>query len=69
MKCTWRDIPDSTNERGWRKVECVRCGLELNHTHHGHDKIRAYCKANPFIWEIGYWFAIVLGIVWLRESS
>jgi hypothetical protein len=28
MNCEWEDIPNTTDERGWRRTRCKRCGYE-----------------------------------------
>lgn len=47
MNCLWADIPNSEDERGWRRVKCVRygCGRESGLTPHSHDRIFAKCRA------------------------
>lgn len=75
MNCVWRDIPDSRDNRGWRRVECVRCGRKLNHTPHIHTDIHASCPAFPWWHEAGFWIELLLkalGITkdrynWLRR--
>ena len=61
MNCIWQDIPDSADERGWRRVVCVRCHRALVPTPHPHERIHAACKALPFAHEWGHWLTILLG--------
>lgn len=68
MNCTWRDIPDSTDARGWRRVECIRCGLQLHPTPHEHGKIYAECLAWPRWHELGHWTALWLEVFGLSKK-
>jgi hypothetical protein len=67
MNCLWQDIPDTTDERGWRRVQCLRCGLKLHPTPHEHGKIRSECRGTPFWYEFGYWTELVLAVIYLDK--
>lgn len=69
MNCRWRDMPNSTDARGWRRVECVRCGRRLNPTPHHHDKIFANCKSLPLKWEWGHWLTLWLGVFGVSKAG
>jgi hypothetical protein len=71
MNCLWKDVPNSTDARGWRRVQCQRPGCEriLNPTPHAHSQIKAKCKGLPFQWEWGYWLAIWLGVFGVSKRN
>jgi hypothetical protein len=47
MKCIWEDIPETLDERGWRRVRCTRKGCKWHKgtdpTPHPHYRIFAKC--------------------------
>ena len=69
MNCIWQDIPDSADERGWRRVVCVRCHRALVPTPHPHERIHAACKALPFAHEWGHWLTILLGVFGISKAG
>ena len=48
MNCKWEDTGER-DDRGWRRVRCVRCGLTTNPTPHSFDKIHSQCR----VWGLG----------------
>jgi hypothetical protein len=69
MNCLWEDVPNTTDERGRRRVQCKRCRRKLNPTAAPHVRIFANCKALPYLWEFGHWLSIHLGAWGITERG
>jgi hypothetical protein len=67
MNCLWKDSGEP-DDRGWRRVQCIRCNLVTAPTPHPHDRIKAKCKAYPFWHEFGHWLALILAAVGVTKD-
>lgn len=66
MNCRWIDIPGSTNERGWRKTRCTRCGHVTAHWPAGpNDEHVRECPVPQF----SAWFCHVVSAATGRDIS
>ena len=61
MKCKWQEI-EEPDERGWRRVRCVRCGLTTGKTPHTFDKINSQCAIPGWGDWVAHWIITWLGI-------
>lgn len=67
MKCDWTNAAEP-DERGWRRVRCLRCGQVSGKTPHPFEKIHAMCTAWPRWHELGYWASLLLEVVGLSKQ-
>lgn len=68
MKCQWKEI-ETADERGWRRVQCVRCSFIAAPTPDTLGNIDRDCNAIPFAREIGHWLATLLAGIGITPTS
>lgn len=69
MRCDW-EFTGEVNERGWRKVRCLRngCGTIGGWTPHPLEKIDSDCQGWPRAREWGHWLAFALEVLGLSKT-
>lgn len=67
MNCDWTEHTEP-DERGWRKVRCLRCGLVTGKTPHDYDHITCHCLAWPRWHEFGNWVETILSALWITKD-
>ena len=64
MNCNWTNA-SKADERGWRNMQCVRCGKVSAPT--PHVSIVRECPASPHWHELGEWIELSLAAAGLSQ--